>query len=483
MKKSLYILTLLLALTGCGRSGMNYSLKTSQESLLEKAAEAGINLDSINSEYRKGHNKRYCLAMGWYTLGQSYSSMNKDPEAIYALLKARGLFTDTLSTEYVSTLDLLGRHYNNRGLYDDALNTFAATRRLYQRKGDSYMVSMTDYNMGLAYFGKKEYARSRTIFENLLNDRNLDAVSRNSCYLYLAQLENDLHHMDAAELELELADKYLAGCRNEKERVPGYAIKGIALYYLHENDSAFIYLEKAHRLSDDLGTKILAMTGLEWVATQMRQYQAAWNAEILNKEYQEQLNKMSNQSEITQIQLQHNDEMQNQRYHTRVARFLWISVSLIIILIAAVIIYIIQRDRKREAYYLKKYDDLIQKQIEEKSNSEGNRLMEACEAFRTGIAFNLVNDVALQKRSFRQEERDVVVHDINLYFANPIAALRAEAGKIGQQDINLIFCTLLGFDQELVADIMCTSRSNMRSIKSRLKSKISAETFSLYFKE
>ena len=109
--------------------------------------------------------------------------------------------------------------------------------------------------------------------------------------------------------------------------------------------------------------------------------------------------------------------------------------------------------------------------------------MEACEAFRTGIAFNLVNDVALQKRSFRQEERDVVVHDINLYFANPIAVLRAEAGKLGQQDINLIFCTLLGFDQELTADIMCTSRSNMRSIKSRLKSKISAESFALYFKE
>ena len=244
-----------------------------------------------------------------------------------------------------------------------------------------------------------------------------------------------------------------------------------------------MYLEKAHRLSDDLGTKILAITGLEWVATQMRQYQAAWNAEILNKQYQEELNKMNNQSEITQIQLQHNDEMQNLRFRSRVSRVIFISISLIIILIAAVIIYNIQRDRKREAYYIRKYDDLIQKQIEEKSNSEGNRLKEACEAFRTGIAFNLVNDVALQKRSFRQEERDVVVHDINLYFATPIADLRSEAGKLGQQDINLIFCTLLGFDQELIADIMCTSRSNMRSIKSRLKSKISAESFSLYFKE
>ncbi|MBR5707566.1 MAG: tetratricopeptide repeat protein [Bacteroidaceae bacterium] len=483
MKKSLFILTLLLALAGCGRSGMTYNLKSLEKSLLERSVEAGINLDSLNKTYHKGYNKRYRLAKGWYALGQSYSDMGKDPEAIYALLKARELFTDTLSADYASTLYLLGRHYNNRGLYDDAVNTFSTSRRLYQKLGDNIMVSMTDYNLGVAYFGKKDYSASRGIFENLLNNRYLDAVNRNSCYLYLAYIENDQHYMEGAGYELELANKYLAGCSTESERVPGYAIKGIALYYLHENDSAFVYLEKAHRLSDDLNTKILALTGLEWVATQMKRYQAAWNAEIWRQQYQDELNRMSNQSEIAQIQLQHNDEMQKQQFRARVSRVVWISISLIIIMIAAAVIYSIQRDRRREAYYLKKYDDLIQKQIEEKSNSEGNRLMEACEAFRTGIAFNLVNDVALQKRSFRQEERDVVVHDINLYFANPIAVLRAEAGKLGQQDINLIFCTLLGFDQELTADIMCTSRSNMRSIKSRLKSKISAESFALYFKE
>ena len=46
-----------------------------------------------------------------------------------------------------------------------------------------------------------------------------------------------------------------------------------------------------------------------------------------------------------------------------------------------------------------------------------------------------------------------------------------------------LFCNVLGIDQEVTADIMCTSRSNLRSMKSRLKSKISAEAFSLYFKE
>jgi hypothetical protein len=215
----------------------------------------------------------------------------------------------------------------------------------------------------------------------------------------------------------------------------------------------------------------------------MRQYQAAWNAEILNKQYQEEMNALSSQSEITQIRLQHNDEIQAHKLKSKITRIVLFSILFLIILGATLIIVNIQRDRRREAYYLAKYDDFIKKQVEEKSNKAGNRLADACESFRNGIAFNLINDVAMEHRSFKQDERDVVTHDINLYFSSQIASLRDEAGKLGQQDIMLIFCNILGIDQELTADIMCTSRSNMRSIKSRLKSKISADTFSLYFKE
>lgn len=483
MKKIILLLSVIVVLSGCGVNRTYGNLKSLEKSLSEKCVEEGLNPDSIYPANLKGHNRRYRIAMGWYSLGCTYSDMNKDPEAIYALLKAKELLTDTLSLEYVSALELLGKHYSTRGLYDDAVSTYTECRRLYEKMRFERVISTVDFNIGVAKFGKRDYDQAMDIFDRLLKDGNLSSENRNACYLYLAHIENGLYGKDASERELELVDMYLSGCNDEKSKVPGYALRGIALYYMHKNDSAFIYLEKAHRLSDDLNTKILAVKGLEWVATQMRQYQAAWNAEILNKEYQEELNRLSNQSQITQIQLQHNDEMHNLRFRSRVSRIIIIGISLVIIIFALVIIYNIQRDRKREAYYMVKYEEMVRKRLEEKANAQGNRLMEACDAFRTGIAFNLVGDVILQKRSFRQEERDVVIHDINLYFAAPIAALRAESGKLGQQDINLIFCTLLGFDQEVTADIMCTSRSNMRSIKSRLKSKISAETFALYFRE
>lgn len=518
MKKLSLLICASLVLCSCA-GNIQRELKRAENSLENSAVEAGCILDSIDAsrlhgrqaalygmlrtrvdyitgkqivsdslariatDYWGSRRKGHYTSLSWMALGQAYSSMNRDPEAIFALLKAKELFSDTLSYDYADANSLLGRHFLRRGLYDEAAKVFVECRNLYHDLGDCRLESFSEYNLGKVYFESKDYAKAQEIIKKMLTDDCLDAVYRNSCNLYMAHVVNGIKGKDAGREELDYVNAYLAGCRGDEDMAAGYAMKGIALYYLQENDSAFIYLERAHRLSDDLPTKIFAVKGLEWVATQMKQYQAAWNAEILNKQYQEELDNLSNESEITQIRLQYNDEIQEHKFKSKVSKIVLFGVLILIIVIAGTVIFYIQRDRKREAYYLKKYDDLVQKQMEEKSQSDGNRLMEASEAFRTGIAFNLVNDVALQKRSFRQEERDVIIHDINLYFASHIAALRAEGGKLGQQDISLIFCTQLGFDQEMIADIMCTSRSNLRSIKSRLKSKISAESFSLYFKE
>lgn len=440
-------------------------------------------LPRLATEYWGNRRKGHYTSLSWFSLGCAYSSMGKDPEAIFALLKSKELFKDTLSYDYADVNSLLGKHFMHRGLYDEAINAYKDSRRQYHQLGDCRLESLSEYNIGKIMFERKEYATAYEIMKRMQTDACLDEYYRNSCNLYLAHIVNGLRGKDAGAEELEYVNAYLERVNKDEDLASGYAMKGIALYYLRDTDSAFIYLERAHRMSNDLSIKIFAVKGLEWVATQMKQYQAAWNAEILNKQYQDELDALSNESEIIQIRLQYNDEIQQHKYKARVSKIVLFSVLILISVIAVTVIVYIQRDRRREAYYIRKYDDLIQKQIEEKAKSAGNRLMEACEAFRTGIAFNLVNEVSLQRRSFRQEERDVVIHDINLYFATPIAALRAEADRLGQQDINLIFCTLLGFDQDLIADIMCTSRSNMRSIKSRLKAKISAESFSLYFKD
>ena len=473
-----------------GKQAALYSMLRTRTDYITGKEITSDSLARIATSYWGSRRKGHYTSLSWLSLGCAYSSMERDAEAIYSLLKAKDLFKDTLSSDYADVNSLLGRHFLRRGLYDEAAQSFMDCKRLYHDLGNCHQESLSEFNLGRVYLEKgsatrdrKYYSAAKEIMERMLQDDCLDMTSRNSCNLFMAHAINGLNGREAGQEELVYVNRYLSGCSTTEELAAGYAMKGIALYYLQELDSAFIYLERAHQLSDDLPTKIFAIKGLEGVATLMKRFQEAWNAEIWNRQYQAELDAQSNESEITEIRLQYNDEIQEHKYKSRVTRIILYGILLLIVCIAVAVITSIQRDRKREAYYLKKYDDLIQKQIEEKSNSDGNRLMEACEAFRTGIAFNLVNDVALQHRSFKQEERDVIIHDINLYFASLIAQLRAEAGRLGQQDINLIFCTLLGFDQEMIADIMCTSRSNMRSIKSRLKSKIPAEYFALYFND
>lgn len=437
----------------------------------------------IASDFWGGNRKGYHRSMGWYALGLAYSSQNKDPEAIYALLKSKTLSTDTATVRYAMTNLLLGRHYNRRGLHDEALAAYVDGERLYRSLEDAQAVALCRFDMAVAYYEKHEYASSKAMFESLLNDRNLTRSKRNSCKLYLAHIMNAMDGVSAADDMLKLAESYIAGCGDEESAAPGYTIKGIALYYLHEPDSAFAYLEKAHSLTDDMDIRILAVKGLEQVAVQMKRFQAAWNAEILNREYQSELDKKSSQSEITQIRLQHNDEIQRQKYRSGISRVILLGVILLILVVSMIVIVNIRRERNLKAYYLEKHDEFIKKQIQEKNESASGKLSQSCESFRAGTAFNMINDIAMQHRAFRLEERDVVVHDINLYFADEIAALKNESGKLGQQEVTYIFCTVLGINQDVVADIMCTSRSNMRSIKSRLKSKISSELFNLYFKD
>lgn len=132
MRKYGVIISVLFVLAGCGRTEMN-RLKSIEKILDDNPAQAVVRLDSIDYESLKGkslalysilrtQSDYYCgrpilsdslarlstdywgsrkkghyPAMSWLSLGYAYSDMKKDPEAIYALLKVKELFTDTLS--------------------------------------------------------------------------------------------------------------------------------------------------------------------------------------------------------------------------------------------------------------------------------------------------------------------------------------------------------------------------------------------------
>ena len=519
--KILAISALLLSMAGCGRTSMK-ELGRAETVLENDPDSASVLLDGINcsqlrgkraamygilrsiADYkterpvgsdslarlgtdRFGRRKGHWASLSWYALGCVSSRLEKDPDAIYALLKARDLSKDTLSERYASTLQLLGHHYIRRGMYDEALKSFTRCRPLFERLEDSAAVSFCRFKTALAYSGKGDYTTAGNMFRELLRNPYLDAESRNDCYLYLAQALNmsqgDVVDKDAAAIELSLADRYIAGCADEEKAAAGYTMKGIALYYLQQTDSAFHYLSRSLAATNDMEITSLNYKALSKVASRWGEYRIYYNDMEMYVMYQDSINRRMSRQDVADVRLKHNDEMQQLRMKTRSLGILLSSGLVAIAAIAATIIIYIQRDRRRQAYYVKQHDEFIRKQNSERYDTANSQLESLCSRFRSGTAYSLINDVGMEHRSFRMEERDLVAHDINLYFGDMIGALRTECARIGQNEINLMFLTALGFNQDLIADIMCTSRSNLRSIKSRLKSKISAESFSLYFRE
>ena len=436
---------------------------------------------------RFGHRKGRWASKSWYALGCVSSSLEKDPDAIYAMLKARDLSRDTLSFQYASTLQLLGHHYIRRGMYDEALKSFSRCQPLFERRGDSAAVSFTRFKSALAYSGKEEYNISGRMFRELIKDPYLDKESRNDCFLYLAQalnmLQGEVVDKDAAEVELSLAERYIAGCADEEKTAAGYTMKGIALYYLQRPDSALHYLRKSLAATNDLEITSLNFKALSKVASRLGEYRIYYNDMEMYVMYQDSINRHMSRQDIADVRLKHNDEMQQLRIKSRSLGISLICGLLAVSAIAATIIIYIQRDRRRQAYYVRQHDEFVRKQDKGRYDTQSSQLESLCKRFRSGTAYSMINDVEMEHRSFRMEERDLVTHDINLYFGDMIGALRNECGKLGQKEINLMFLTALGFSQDLISDIMCTSRSNVRSMKSRLKSKISEESFSLYFKK
>lgn len=76
------------------------------------------------TNYYGSHRKSYRSAMAWYSQGCVYSKMRNDMAAIYAYLKAKDLFPDTLVRYYALTEKNLGNHYLNKKMYEQAIFEF-----------------------------------------------------------------------------------------------------------------------------------------------------------------------------------------------------------------------------------------------------------------------------------------------------------------------------------------------------------------------
>lgn len=520
MKRLFPVFCLLLLLTSCTQRKYMKALKAVDSIVDVDAHAAGTLLDAMDKDGMKGKTAAYYAiirtqtdfrcripiesdslamvavdhfgrrhtfyaAMAWQSLGCAYTSMKRMPSSINAFLKALELFPDTTDLQYSRTRLMLGGNYIDRGVYPEAVKVLSLARDGLQAKGDREGVALAEYKTALAYQGLKRFDLSAPMFSSLIEDSSLDLQSRNGCNLQLAHISNlnSPNSEESAYEAIKYADAYIAGCESDSAKAIGFTEKGVAYYYIQENDSAFSCLQKSFRMTVDPNTTSLNYYYMSAVAVRLDLMRQALQYMRLYSQQERKIEGMSNRDEITQMRLQHTEEMQSQKTRSMIGRVVLFAIIIVILIAAVLIILSIQHERRRDKFYLDKHDAYVREQTHEKEVSAGNRLQELCRHFRSGVAYSLIQDLQLQHRGMKSEERDVVFHDLNLYFADMIAEIKAESVKLNQQEICLMFGTALGLDQDMIADIICTSRSNLRSIKSRLKAKVQTGTFTMFFGE
>ena len=123
-------------------------------------------------------------------------------------------------------------------------------------------------------------------------------------------------------------------------------------------------------------------------------------------------------------------------------------------------------------------------EIAQKQNARNKDILQSCcDMFRSGTAYNLIMETSVEQRPFHSEERDLISHDIGLYFADVQKQVRDESSKISMTEFCYMVLKALQLDSRVISDIMCTSQANLRSTKSRIKQKLSQDTFTRFFGE
>ena len=445
-----------------------------------------------------GSRDRYHEAMAWYSLGCVYSGLNRDVTATEAFnsnlesdvaatdafLRAKELFPDTTSIYYAVSEYQLGVRYTKKEMYDEAIVAFRDCKANFARLGRMENVGLSDYSIAAVYLFKRDYVTARQMFTRLLSDENLSITRKNDCWLQLAKIAvyGDADYDRATDC----VDRYIAGS-DQKIPASGYLLKGRLFAVRHQNDSAFHYYSKSVAGTTDINTLCLDYKCLADLAVKMRNYTAAINFSEMYETLLDSVYTVRSQNEITRVRINHIEEVHGQRLRQSRVRAVKFSIAAVLSLLIIGLIVFIQMDRKRKSYYIRLHDEFLLSQNKEQSRSAAaqnkDMLQSCCEMFRNGAAYGLITKVSLEQRAFKPEEREVVNHDIGLYFSDILAQVRGESPKISTQEMSFMVLKALRLDSRTISDILCTSQANLRSIKSRIRQKLPADTFNRFLGE
>lgn len=435
--------------------------------------------DSIISATADLYNpfrKNLHAALSHYAKGLVEVQLDRTAMASDAFTKAIHLFPDTTNRCFAVAQSKLGIIYIQNGLYSKAHEILQRARVNYANKADSGSVAYTDYLIALSNLSAKKYGQAEQQLTALLTNPDLAESTKNACNLHLAKLY--FYRDSNIGKSLSLTNQYIAGCSDDIEPASGYSLKGQIYYSILQNDSAYENLRKSVSMAaNNLTTLCLDYKCLRDLCIRMKNYSAAVGFSRQYESLNDSIYRKSLGEEIVRKDIEYTNQIALQKINSA-RRTQVLALSLILVaLVASVTMLILRKKLVFKSDYIERNDRYIIERNEEKPADSIEQILESSvQSFKDTASFKTLAKAHASGSQLSSNDRDMILHDISVHFYNVILKLQEESGKINRNELMLFCCLTSGLNGETISDLLCTSRSNLRAMKSRMKSKLKPES-------
>ena len=418
------------------------------------------------TDYYGSLHKNYHAAVAWYAHGCVDTQLKNDYSAIYAFLKAKDLFPDTLVHYYALTEYKLGNGYLNLKMYNEAMNLLMCSRINADRLQDT----VTSYWANVRLFECALQLGHNKVSDSILNTIVFKHV-------YEALLDDTLFEGTG------LGYRFVTVGEEDDRPVPKgpqYSSKGYVYLSRGDFDSAYYCFRKSMELSTSLYGKRILADNLTRVSMRMNKPDEAiyWHDYYRRLSDSIRIAEKTDAKDIADIQNVHLQELNEERMQHRHKRFMVIgSFSLLLLVALTLLAYMLFKNREKKRI-IRRQEELLSMEQEIRKGSiailesQVRELSQANPQARTALLNLYAHRLRLGSDYFRKtneyrkllsaasggtlsaEEKALVMTTLAQSFNDSVVDIQVEYPGMDKDETLTLILSSLGFKNELIAELL-----------------------------
>jgi tetratricopeptide (TPR) repeat protein len=440
----------------------------------------------LATDYYGTRRKSFHAAMSWYSQGCVYSKMGSDMAAIYAYIKAKDMFPDTLVRYYAITEKNLGGHYFNKRMFKEAFEQFNCCKINAERLQDKNMLYYASCYLTLCAIHDEDIPNIGSLSSLLFGSQDdpelpfVESQKRIPMY-YPSSSEPERDTVFKTVTFYSFSDKNSKNNKKDKEsQHTYYALKADLFFQDGNYDSAYVYYK--YTFNDtmmDIYGRIIQAEKLVEVSAKIGDADETYR---WHKYYISLLDSINNvektdSKEVLDMQYLHREELAEEKMHSRNQRFIIIIISSVILIITmTILVYVLLRNRDNKRI-IQKQNELIElerkirrssiaileTQVREQSQTDSDartallelynlRLNVGKDLFYKSSAYKILTSV-VHGGNLNMDDRNTIIETLKQSFIDSIADMQIEYPGIDTEESLTLILSAMHIKNEIVSEL------------------------------